>query len=94
MYNHKSFVCAAAAMLLTAGFVMASDWPQWRGPARSGVSAESSWMDHWPAAGPSIAWKAQVGLGFSSFVVANGRVVTVGHADEKDTVFCCLEQKC
>ncbi len=66
----------------------AADWPHWRGPVRNGISAETKWSDQWPAAGPKIAWKAQVGLGFSSFVIAGGRVVTVGHAEEKDTVFC------
>jgi len=29
-----------------------------------------------------------VGIGFSSFAVADGRVFTTGHADGKDTVFC------
>lgn len=66
----------------------ASDWPQWRGPDRNGVSAESGWLDQWPANGPTTAWKAHVGLGYSSFVVAEGRAFTAGHADEKDTVFC------
>src|SRR5205085_2078734 len=66
----------------------ANDWPQWRGPDRNGISTETGWLDQWPASGPVIAWKAQVGLGFSSFVVAGGRVFTAGHADEKDTVFC------
>ncbi len=71
-----------------AALLHAADWPHWRGPARNGISAETKWSDQWPAAGPKVAWKAQVGLGFSSFVVAGGRVVTAGHADEKDTVFC------
>jgi outer membrane protein assembly factor BamB len=65
----------------------AADWPQWRGPARNGISAEKDWLDQWPAAGPAIAWRAQVGLGASSFVVAAGRVFTMGHADGKDSVF-------
>ena len=71
--------CAAA---------QAADWPQWRGPDRNGISAEKGWLDQWPSAGPTIAWRAQVGLGASSFVVAGGRVYTMGHADGKDTVFC------
>jgi len=66
----------------------ANDWPHWRGPDRSGISTENGWADSWPASGPAIAWKAQVGLGFSSFAVSGGRAFTVGHADEKDTVFC------
>jgi outer membrane protein assembly factor BamB len=65
----------------------AEDWPQWRGPKRNGISAETGWSDTFPANGPVIAWKAKVGLGFSSFVVADGRVFTMGHADGKDSVF-------
>ena len=76
------------AALGCAVAVHAADWPHWRGPARNGISAETKWSDQWPAAGPKIAWKAQVGLGFSSFVVAGGRAYTAGHAEEKDTVFC------
>jgi outer membrane protein assembly factor BamB len=64
------------------------DWPQWRGPERNGTSKEKGWLDHWESQGPRIAWKANVGLGFSSFVVRGDRVYTVGHGDEIDTVFC------
>ena len=80
-----------AALLSAASFVpsvLAGDWPQWRGPARSGHSTETDWQSTWPADGPKIAWKAKIGLGYSSFVVSGGRVVTTGHANEKDTVFC------
>ncbi len=66
----------------------ADDWPQWRGPQRTGVSTEKGWQDKWPANGPAVAWKAQVGLGFSSLVIANGRAFTLGHANEQDTVWC------
>jgi outer membrane protein assembly factor BamB len=66
----------------------ADDWPNWRGPQRNGISAETDWTDAWPAAGPPIAWKARVGLGFSSFVVAQGRAFTLGHADGQDTAWC------
>lgn len=76
-----------AALLWTAP-LLAGDWPQWRGPTRNGISTESGWLDTWPAEGPKVAWKAKVGLGFSSFVVAEGRAYTMGHADSQDTVFC------
>ncbi|MCX7886496.1 MAG: PQQ-like beta-propeller repeat protein [Verrucomicrobiae bacterium] len=35
-----------------------------------------------------MAWRANVGVGFSSFVVAQGRAITTGHSDGQDTVFC------
>ena len=75
-------------LLSIAASADAADWPHWRGPDRNGVSQEASWQDKWPADGPKVAWKANVGLGFSSFAVVGGRAFTMGHAAEKDTVFC------
>lgn len=66
----------------------AADWPCWRGPEHNGISDEKAWTDQWPAAGPAVAWRAQVGVGFSSFVVARGRVYTLGYAKDADTVVC------
>ena len=74
------------AVLATA--VPAEDWPQWRGPDRNGISKETNWQHEWPADGPPVLWKTDVGTGFASFSVAQGRVYTTGFADEKDTVFC------
>jgi outer membrane protein assembly factor BamB len=76
--------CALATTVVTH----ATDWPQWRGPQRNGISAETGWGDTWPGDGPPVAWKAKVGLGYSAFVVAQGRAYTLGHADGADTVFC------
>ena len=30
----------------------ADDWPQWRGPQRDGISAETGWLAGWPENGP------------------------------------------
>jgi len=78
----------AAALLLAVAPARADDWTRWRGPQRNGQSAETGWLDAWPAEGPRILWKAQVGVGFSSFAVAGNRAYTIGHAEEADTVFC------
>ena len=79
---------AGLALLLHTTRLDASDWPQWRGPERNGHSTESDWSATWPDDGPRVAWKAKVGLGFSSCVIAQGRLVTLGFADEQDTVTC------
>jgi outer membrane protein assembly factor BamB len=71
----------------------ADDWPHWRGPARTGISAETGWLDTWPSGGPPILWKAEVGIGFSSMAVAGGRVYTLGHANDNDTVYCLDAEK-
>ena len=84
----RRFALAILALATIGPVAQAEDWPQWRGPQRNGVSAEKDWLDKWPSNGPATAWKAQVGLGFSSFVIAQGRVFTLGHAEEQDTVWC------
>jgi outer membrane protein assembly factor BamB len=74
--------------LSLASLASAADWAQWRGPHRNGVSDEKGWSSSWGAAGPRVLWKANVGLGFASFTVADGRVSTTGNAGNTDTVFC------
>jgi len=76
-----------ALLLLSSITALAADWPNFRGPTHDGVSSEKSWKAEWSSE-PPVAWKAKVGLGFSSIVVANGRAATAGHADGKDTLFC------
>lgn len=54
--------------------VRANDWPQWRGPDRDGVCNETGLLHTFPADGLKIRWRAPVGWGWSSPVVARGRV--------------------
>ncbi|HLN32905.1 MAG TPA: PQQ-binding-like beta-propeller repeat protein [Gemmataceae bacterium] len=60
--------------LILAVAVHAEDWPQWRGPNRDGVWSESGILQTFPPHGLKIRWRAAVGIGFSSPVVAGGRV--------------------
>ncbi|MFT5154364.1 MAG: outer membrane protein assembly factor BamB, partial [Planctomycetota bacterium] len=63
------------------------DWPQWRGPDRTGVSAESAWSS---TGATEPLWRTELGLGHSSFAVVGNRVYTLGYDADKglDTVFC------
>jgi outer membrane protein assembly factor BamB len=67
-----------AATLLAAGLsvgpLRADDWPQWRGPNRDGVCRETGLLKSFPAGGLKVRWRAPAGWGFSSPVVAQGRV--------------------
>ncbi|MCI0538360.1 MAG: PQQ-like beta-propeller repeat protein [Verrucomicrobiales bacterium] len=67
---------------------LAHDWPQWRGPNRDGISTEHGLSTDWPKEGPKQLWKAEVGAGFSSISVANGRLFTLSNRNETDTVYC------
>ena len=62
----------------------ADDSPQWRGPHRNGTATAPGWsFPKTPASYPTV-WKAAAGTGFSSVVVASGRVYTLGNADDVD----------
>ena len=65
-------------ILMTLAFTsvtQAEDWPQWRGPERTGISKESGLLQTWPADGPPLRWKAtNIGTGYSSPSVVQGRV--------------------
>jgi outer membrane protein assembly factor BamB len=54
--------------------VRADDWPQWRGPRRDGSYRETGLLETFPVGGLKIRWRVPVGWGFSSPVVAHGRV--------------------
>lgn len=71
---------STAVATVLAGIVLsAADWPQWRGPRRDGVAAETGLLKTWPAEGPPLAWRAAgAGNGYSSFAVASGRLYTLG----------------
>jgi outer membrane protein assembly factor BamB len=71
-----------------AAVASAADWPQWRGPDRTGISAETGWRTDLAANAPKVLWKKNVGQGYSSFSVVGGKVFTMGNADGNDTVFC------
>lgn len=50
-----------AAGIPTAAVLQGADWPEWRGPARTGVSAETALPAAWSPAGQNLAWKAPYG---------------------------------
>lgn len=73
------------AALCFAATAMAADWPQWRGPDRTGYV---------PAGAPvplnldlhKILWHIDIGDGVASPVVAGGRVIYIDNQKAKETV--------
>lgn len=52
----------AVALLLPAAVVLnGSDWPHWRGPARTGASAETGLPEKWSPSGENLAWRVPIG---------------------------------
>jgi outer membrane protein assembly factor BamB len=50
------------------------DWPQWMGPTRDGVWAETGIVEKFPKGGPKLLWTAPLGGGYSGPAVAGGQV--------------------
>jgi outer membrane protein assembly factor BamB len=56
-----------------------TDWYQFRGPQRNGVSTEQGLLGEWPEGGPKIAWTATgIGKGYSSPIIADGALYITG----------------
>ena len=70
---------------------LASDWAEWRGPARDGISNEKGLPSKWSPGGENLAWKAPYG-GRSAPIVMGGRVYlqnTAGKGElEQERLMC------
>jgi outer membrane protein assembly factor BamB len=87
---------AALCVLASAGLLIASDWPEYRGPARDGRSTETGLPEKWSppvAAGPgrtkspgeNLAWRVPYGGRSGPIVVGNRLYLQNLVGDEKTT---------
>lgn len=75
-------------LMFAAGHLRASDWPQLLGPTRDAVYAGPALAEKWPADGPRVVWKLDVGEGYSSPVVAEGRLIQCHRQEDQLQVEC------
>lgn len=77
-------VLSASVLTLSLALTLsAADWPQFRGPARDGVSKEKGLLQSWPEKGPPLEWTATgIGGGFSTVSVSGDRIYTLGNKDK------------
>lgn len=69
--------CAVAAT--------ASDWPQWRGPERNGISKETGLLKEWPAGGPKLLWQVKdLGHGYSTPAIVGDRLYVLSNKGKDD----------
>ncbi len=68
--------------------VDASDWPQWRGPDKDGISRETGFLKEWSDGGPQVLWRVSLGEGFSGISVVGGRVYTMFSEGDDEFVVC------
>lgn len=78
------------AVACSATILCAADWPQFRGPARDGISKETGLLRQWPASGPKVLWTVPVTQGYAAAAIVAGRVYHHDYDEAKAEwgVFC------
>jgi outer membrane protein assembly factor BamB len=61
-------------------------WTNFRGPNRDGRYEELAVLTQWPSGGLPPIWKQPVGLGYSSFTIADGRAYTIEQRRRQEVV--------
>ncbi len=88
--HHRASTCSLLIVLtgvvLSAGPATA-DWPQFLGPGRDGKVTEAELTVSQDAELPTV-WKKEIGIGYSSFAVREGKLYTMGNDGQRDTVYC------
>jgi outer membrane protein assembly factor BamB len=72
------------ALLLTGPLSHAADWPQWRGPDRTGAVPAGTAIPATLPNDPKLLWRLDIGGGFSSPVVAHGKLVYLDGRNGKE----------
>lgn len=54
-----------------------SEWPQFLGAERNGISTETGLVDTFPEGGPPEVWRAGIGGGMSGVAISKGRLYTL-----------------
>jgi len=72
-------------LALAAVAARAQEWTQWRGPARDGSVSGKNVPAAWPES-LKRSWRVEIGEGYSSPVVADGRVFVHGRRDPEEIV--------
>src|SRR5687767_15098521 len=69
-----ALVIMVAVASLVASAARADDWPEYRGQGRKGEWTETGVLQRFPPEGLKVLWRTPLREGYSSPVVANGRV--------------------
>ncbi|MEO6213324.1 MAG: PQQ-binding-like beta-propeller repeat protein [Vicinamibacterales bacterium] len=74
-----------AALVALSCVSLSAQWPQWRGPNRDGVVTAAAVPSSWPDKAARV-WTQPVGEGYSTPVVADGRVFVHARKDPQEVV--------
>jgi len=76
---------------LIASLVSAADWPQFQGPDRNGLSAETGLLHAFPPGGPKVLWTAKLGEGYGGPAVRDGKVYVLDRQEDQRELLRCWD---
>jgi outer membrane protein assembly factor BamB len=65
-------------------FIVAEDWPRWRGPRGDGTWNAPDLPETWPDGGPRMVWRRPIGGGYAGVTAADGRIYTMDYEPSAD----------
>src|SRR5688572_16898291 len=81
----RVFISFLALSTLGVGRIQADDWPQYKGPSRNDISAETGLLNEWPNEGPKLLWTHRdTGVGLSGPAIVGDRLYTLGGRGETE----------
>ncbi|MFN0164835.1 MAG: PQQ-binding-like beta-propeller repeat protein [Bryobacteraceae bacterium] len=81
--SHRVLAAALTLFLTCSTITLAEDWPQFRGPNSTGISASTQPLPVTFSATENVRWSANVGDGAGGAAVAAGRVFVSGMTGEQ-----------
>ncbi|MGE0607304.1 MAG: PQQ-binding-like beta-propeller repeat protein [Pirellulales bacterium] len=86
-------VSAVSMPLMAQEPASASTWPQWRGPARDGVSPGADWPASLNEQHLKLLWRVELNEGYPGPIVAEDRVFVAETKDEKQEIVRALDRR-
>jgi outer membrane protein assembly factor BamB len=74
-------------LLINSGFVLAQDWPQWRGPNRDGKVTGFAAPQAWPGT-LTQKWKTAVGSGDATPALVGDKLYVFARQDGEEVTLC------
>lgn len=74
--------------LILSSAALASDWPEFLGPDRNGISSETGLVDKFPTNGLPLLWEKEIGTGYSAPSVRGERLVLHHRVGTNEVVEC------
>ncbi len=88
MRRYKLLLLAIVCFFL-GGVAAERDWPQWHGPGRTNISAETGLLQQWPQGGPLRVWSiSSLGKGYGSIAIQGDHIYVQGTQGSSSVVFC------